>query len=157
MEQPENRKHKPNSDEPAKHRLNFLAGWMNRLAAAYRQELSLETQAMYLDGLSDLRLDRLDAAFKRAVRECKFFPSIAEIRQLEAEIEIPQERLESAYERLKQRIAAQPVPNQLSSVLDDNRPKLREVRQLTEAEYKKRLEQLSGQKIKILDEEKAGA
>lgn len=87
---------------PEKHRANFLVSWMNKLAAAYRQEISLETQAMYLQSLSDLPLDRLDEAFKRAIRECRYLPTISEIRTFESQVEISPEKIEAAYQRRKQ-------------------------------------------------------
>lgn len=83
----ENPKYKPSNDERARRRSSFFAEWMSKLAAAYRQEISLETQAMYLDGLSDLPLDRLNDALKMAVKQCRFFPTIAEIRALERDVE----------------------------------------------------------------------
>src|SRR3990167_6960822 len=103
MDHNENPKQRPSSAEHAKRRASFFAEWMSKLSAAYRQEIPMPTQAMYLDALSDLPLDRLEQAVQRAVRERKFLPSIAEIRELECEVEVPRERLEAAYERLKHR------------------------------------------------------
>ena len=139
------------SDEQKKTRLNFFASWMNKLAAAYRTEITTETQAMFLQELSDLPLDRLDMAFKRAVRECAFFPKIAEIRQFEAAVQIEPEKLTAAYERLKRQIETSPEPKQLASVLDEQPRKFvpRIVKPLSEAELKARLEELTKQKIHI--------
>jgi small-conductance mechanosensitive channel len=103
---------KQNNDEHAKRRLNCFVVWMNKLAAAFREEISLETQAVYIESLADVHLDRLDEAFKRVLRECKFLPSIAEIRDMashiapsEAELAERKERDQRAREKLNEQIA----------------------------------------------------
>jgi hypothetical protein len=120
---------KPNNDERVKRRLNFFVEWMSKLSAAFRTEISLETQAMYLEALSDLPIDRLNEAFMRAVRQCTFLPSIAEIRKFESEVSVPQEQLEAAYERMRQRVIAQgaiPTLRSLREVKQISAPKISE-------------------------------
>ncbi len=98
---------------------------------------------MYLQALADLPLDRLELAFQRAVQECRFVPSIAELRQFEYEAEVPKALIDAAYERRKQQILSAPEVKALPSVLDEKIVKpLREVRSLTEAEVQSRLEEL---------------
>lgn len=105
---------------------------------------------MYLQALSDLPLDRLELAFHRAIRDCRFLPTIAEIRDLEAIVEIPksqQQRIDAAYERLKQKVLTQPEPNALVSALDEKteaKPR-RPIRLLTEAEHEAAIKRLREQ------------
>lgn len=109
---------------------------------------------MYLQLLSDLPLDRLELAFQRGVLECKFMPTIAEIRSFETRIEISPERIEAAHQRLRARLAAQPEVKQLASVLDDRAPApRREIRQLTAEEHEKRMKLLRAQleQIKVTE------
>lgn len=54
------------------------------LAEAYGTELTAARIRLYWQALFDLEGDRLQAAFRAAVRECKFFPSAAELRALAA-------------------------------------------------------------------------
>lgn len=143
----ENRKLKRNNDAHVKPHSAFLLVWLDKLAAAYRQEITEETQAMYLQNLSDLQPSRLAEAFNRAIRECKFFPTVAEIRTFEAEVEIPKERIEAAYQRRKEQVLATPQPPpMLSAVLDKEQPKpKRPLRLLTEAEHEERVAYLKKQ------------
>lgn len=124
---------------------------MNKIAAVYRQEISVETQAMYLDALSDLSIERLDIAFRRAIRECEFLPKPAEIRRFERAVPVDPARREANYERLKARQLTGHAPKQLRSVLDEKpQTRRREIRQLSESELTARLEELAGQKLRIL-------
>lgn len=142
---------RPSSDEHAKRRSNFFALWMRKLAAAYRQEISLETQAMYLQSLADLPLDRLNSAFQCAVRECKFLPSIAEIRRFEDEVEISPEQLQAAHDRLRARLAAQPEAKRLASVLDEPKVEKREeIVTLTPEQFDARAKELQRQREQLL-------
>ena len=137
MDHTENQKPRPLNESRAKVRLNFFVSWMNKLAAAYRQPIPTATQAMYLDSLDDLPLDRLELAFARAVRECKFLPSIAELRSFENDVTVPVERLEAAHQRLRERLAAQPAVETFRRALDGV-PKSRQAvaaRKLAPAEY----------------------
>ena len=135
----ENPKLNENSDRQKKTLTDFVASWMEKLAAAYRQEVTTETQAMYLEGLKDLPMSRLNEAFNRAFRECKFFPSIAEIRAFETQVQVPQELLDAAYERFTQRILAQPEVKMLESVHDEPKPKRHEIAPMSEEEATRRL------------------
>lgn len=146
----ESLKPRPSSDEHAKRRASSFASWMSKLAAAYRQEISIETQVMYLQLLSDLPLDRLNLAFEHAVRECKFMPTIAEIRDFEEEVIVEPERIAAAHERLRARLAAQPEVKMLGSVLDEPSMPRREITQLTTAEIEKRMDDLLKQREELL-------
>jgi hypothetical protein len=115
-----NLKQKENNATPRQTRIDFVASWMARLGAAYRQEVTLETQAMYLQALADLPLDQLERAIQRAIRECRYFPTIAEIRALESQIEVSPERMEAAHARLRQRLAAQlDAPPPIAGLTDE--------------------------------------
>lgn len=148
-----NQKRKPSSDEPKKMHAAFLLSWMTKLGAAFRQEVSMETQAMYLQALADLPQNRLEAAFQQAVRECRFFPTVAEIRAFEREVKATPEQLDAAYERLKLRIANQPKALPYRSVLTDPEyaqlVKFPAPRQLTDAEVEERLAVLRAQLDRI--------
>lgn len=100
---------------------------------------------MYLQGLADLPLDRLESAFQRAVQECRFVPTIAELRAFEDQVKVPVERIEAAYERRKAQILAAPEVKALPSVQDEKAAPRREIRQLTEAELTARLDELKFQ------------
>tara|TARA_R110000824_G_scaffold65483_1_gene170478 strand:- start:1556 stop:2014 length:459 start_codon:yes stop_codon:yes gene_type:complete len=55
----------------------------NRYLRAWRLPQGLEWESaseLYRDALADVPPDLLELAFQRAVRECKFFPTVAEIR-----------------------------------------------------------------------------
>ena len=57
------------------------------LKAAYpRQELPPETVAIYAEMLADLDAETATAAVKRAIQTSRFFPTIAEIRNVAAEL-----------------------------------------------------------------------
>ena len=56
------------------------------LAEAFRQNPSAMTAKAYEVGLSDLSDGELEAATGRAMRQCKFFPTVAELRQLAGEM-----------------------------------------------------------------------
>ncbi len=146
---------KRNSDAREKLRLRteFLDQWMDKLAAAYRQEITIETKAMYLDGLFDLPLDRLNLAFERAVRECRFVPTIAEIRAFESDVTVPAEAIEAAHARLRARLAAQPEVKMLASVQDENtqpRQSRREIQPLSREEIERRMDDLLRQREELL-------
>jgi hypothetical protein len=53
---------------------------MVALAEAYGAALSRERILIYGDALGDLTIDQVRHAMRRAVRECKFFPSASELR-----------------------------------------------------------------------------
>lgn len=59
---------------------------MTILAASFRQEVGQATLEGYSIGLGDTPIDAIELAVKRAIRECKFFPSVAELRELAGEM-----------------------------------------------------------------------
>jgi hypothetical protein len=124
---------------------------MRKLAAAYRQELTLETQSLYIAELSDLRQDRLELAFRHALRECKFFPTIAEIRDFEEKVQVDPARIEAAHQRLRERLAAQPPVPMLKSVVDEAPKPKREFKPLSPEESERRLKELIKQAQHLQD------
>lgn len=56
------------------------------LAGAVRAELDEAALGGYALALDDLPLDRIEAAVRRAVRECRFMPSAAELRVMAGEM-----------------------------------------------------------------------
>lgn len=52
------------------------------LAEAYGVSLSEQRIVIYADALSDLSMDQVKTAMRRAVRECKFFPAVSDLRAL---------------------------------------------------------------------------
>jgi hypothetical protein len=52
------------------------------LATAFRETLTPECLAIYVESLSDLSDDQVRQAVGRAIRELKFFPRVAELREL---------------------------------------------------------------------------
>lgn len=52
------------------------------LAMAFERDISEDRMKIYLEDLKDLPVDRVLAAIRQARRTCKFFPSIAELREL---------------------------------------------------------------------------
>lgn len=53
-----------------------------KLAVAFRTEMTETMWSVYGAGLADLSLTALRIAVTRAIENCRFFPSIAELRQL---------------------------------------------------------------------------
>lgn len=60
----------------------FFQQMVTVLAEAFRQSISPITIAAYEAALSDIPRPRLQAAAKLALRECKFMPSVSELREL---------------------------------------------------------------------------
>lgn len=54
---------------------------MTMLGVAFRVEASAHRISLYADQLSDLSIEQLKVAASRAVQECKFFPTVAELRR----------------------------------------------------------------------------
>ena len=52
------------------------------LGEAFGEGLTAERQAIYATSLADIPVDKLRHAIKRAIRELKWFPKIAELREL---------------------------------------------------------------------------
>jgi len=115
---------------------------MRKLAAAYRQELTPETVSLYIAELVDLHEDRLELAFRQVLRDCKFFPTIAEIRNFEEKVQVDPARIQAAHQRLRERLAAQrPIP-MLASVVDEQRKPQRTIKPLSLEEAERRLKEL---------------
>lgn len=74
-----------------------LAVMVAGLAEAYRHRLSEAGLAMYTAGLEDLPLEALRSAFTRALRTCKFFPAVSELREMAGEV-TPEARARVAWE-----------------------------------------------------------
>ena len=55
---------------------------LTALAEAFGEQLTLERVDIYVGGLADLSQDQLRAAFRRALYELKWFPKLAELRDL---------------------------------------------------------------------------
>jgi hypothetical protein len=73
------------------------------MAATFRQEA---TEALYLGywyGLEDLTLDAVRRAVTRALRECKWLPSVAELREL-AGVANPADRCVVAWEKVRRAV-----------------------------------------------------
>jgi hypothetical protein len=62
------------------------------LAAAFRETLTSPSLAIYLESLSDLSDNQLALAVGRAIRELKFFPRVAELRELAGVLSAEQQR-----------------------------------------------------------------
>lgn len=65
---------------------NDITDWVLKeiaaLGEAFGEALTAERQAIYAEALADIPVDRLRRAIRTAVRELKWFPKIAEIREL---------------------------------------------------------------------------
>lgn len=99
----------------------------------------------FLDEFKETSPGVLDEAFRLARGVCTEFPTPADVRKQIVNVKVPQELLDTAYEKRKARILAQPEPKMLKSVLDEEKPKPREIRQFTEAELQARLDVLKFQ------------
>src|ERR1700687_4645917 len=56
-----------------------LRGWLRVASRHSRHDLLEEDFAIYAELLSDLDAKTLDAAYKQALKTCKFFPTAAEV------------------------------------------------------------------------------
>lgn len=62
---------------------------VGRLVAAYRQEkVRDETIEVYAEHLQDIRPDVLQLAVRQVINECKFMPTVAEVRAAAKDIQI---------------------------------------------------------------------
>lgn len=75
------------------------------LAAAFGRETEKATFVAYKIGLEDLPIAAINHAIGRALRECKFMPSPAELREL-AGVQKPKERAVLAWEALDAAVAS---------------------------------------------------
>lgn len=55
---------------------------LGALAATLGQDVSSTRQLLYLDHLKDLGVEAINVAVNRAINTCRFFPSVAELREL---------------------------------------------------------------------------
>lgn len=71
---------------PAKD-LGWILIQVQGMSQAFREPLDQQgvTASAYVQGLSDLDRPTLKAAFDRALRECKWFPRVAELREFAME------------------------------------------------------------------------
>jgi len=77
-----------------------LADLIGVLRDAFRaQNVTAETIGAYEMALSDLPIEAVQRAVYRAMRECKFFPSAVELREL-AGVPSPMQRAQRAWETL---------------------------------------------------------
>lgn len=67
-----------------------LAELITLLAEAFRQAVTPATLLAYHIGLKDLPIATLEPAIEKAIRECKFMPSVAELRALAGEMSVAQ-------------------------------------------------------------------
>jgi hypothetical protein len=62
--------------------LDWINDELTFLAEAFGEPLTEQRQEIYCGGLADIQQDRLQVAFRRALYELKWFPKLAELRQL---------------------------------------------------------------------------
>jgi hypothetical protein len=62
--------------------LNWISDQLTALAGAFGESLPAERNEIYVGGLADLSRDQLRVAFRRALYELKWFPKLAELRDL---------------------------------------------------------------------------
>ena len=65
----------------------LFAATMVLLGHYFDKEISETNMTLYFEGLSDLPEEPVIAAMRETIRRCKFFPRVAEIRELVAEAE----------------------------------------------------------------------
>jgi hypothetical protein len=76
---------KQNSEETTKALKSSVIHYIEQLAAAMGQEIPAARQVFYVNELGALEEPQLEYAFGRALRECKFFPQIAELLEFAAD------------------------------------------------------------------------
>lgn len=62
----------------------LLLDYLNQIETALGTDLEPERKVLYIHSLEDLTTDQIDAAFGWALKNSKFFPSIAELRDIAA-------------------------------------------------------------------------
>lgn len=67
------------NDEPTRYRFARLIA---RLVTAFNLEASHERTQVYFEALGDLTLEQITLGVDHAIAECKFYPTIAELREL---------------------------------------------------------------------------
>lgn len=72
----------PETGHSALLNVEWLNDQLTILAEAFQIAWTAQTQALYIEALADLPKQQLQQAVMRAVRELKFFPKIAELREM---------------------------------------------------------------------------
>ena len=62
--------------------LNWISDQLTALAEGFGESLTEERVEIYVRGLVDIPRDRLQVAFRKALYELKYFPKLAELRNL---------------------------------------------------------------------------
>lgn len=65
-----------------RHEQQLVAASLTRIGVSLGAELSPQRLKIYLEDLQDVPFDALRVALERAGKQCKFFPSVAELREL---------------------------------------------------------------------------
>lgn len=84
-------------------RLRFVE-CMNALAAVFNRQIDEALYTGYQLGLSDLAVSDVERAVRRAIRECKFMPTVVELRELSGEMS-PRVRAVKAWQNVLRAIA----------------------------------------------------
>ena len=74
---------RPNSEAKPTPRSSpeFVGQWVAALAEHYRQEVSEPQVLLYRLGLADLSNMEIDHGCSEALKDCKFMPTVADIRE----------------------------------------------------------------------------
>lgn len=72
--------------KPDKDRRIGIAHVVTLLAENFRQQVTEHTFEAYIAGLDGLSMPQIEAGMNRALRECKFMPPAAELRELSGEL-----------------------------------------------------------------------
>lgn len=75
--------------------LDWLHDQLTILAEAFGEPLTQERAEIYVSGLIDIPQGRLKAAFRRALHELKWFPKLAELRELSGSSAEKEEKVEA--------------------------------------------------------------
>jgi hypothetical protein len=75
--------------------LEWIHDQLTILAEAFGEPLTQERAEIYVSGLLDVPQERLKASFRRALRELKFFPKLAELRELSGSSAEEEKRVEA--------------------------------------------------------------
>lgn len=84
-------------------RLRFVE-CVNALAAAFNRQIDEALYTGYQLGLDDLAIEEIERAARRAIRECKFMPTVVELRELSGDMS-PRVRAVKAWGHLVRAIA----------------------------------------------------
>lgn len=80
-----------------------IAAIVTLIGESYRQTITKQTIAAYELGLNDLTIEIIEQAARRAMRECKFMPTVFELRTL-AGVLPPQQRATMAWASVKRAV-----------------------------------------------------